>query len=146
MTQLEAMLLIHLVCTVYMTGLIWFVQIVHYPLMSMVGEAQYASFQRAHMRQTTWVVGPPMVLEACTAVALVVLLQNAFAMVGLTMLVAIWISTALWQVPRHQALLAQFDMKHHQRLVRSNWVRTAMWSARAVWVCAMWTSGEWFLF
>ena len=67
MFDLNVVLLTHLICTVWAD---WFVQVVHYPLMSMVGEANYQTFQRAHMRQTTW-VSPPMLLEALTAVVLV---------------------------------------------------------------------------
>ena len=142
MSEFEGLLLIHLLCTAYMTGLIWFVQLVHYPLMSLVGEANYSQFQRAHMRQTTWVVGPPMLLEAGTAVGLVLFQPDAFTIGGLTMLLAIWASTALWQVPRHQALLVRFDIQQHRRLVRSNWARTGLWTARAVWVSAMWVTME----
>lgn len=136
MFDLNGVLLTHLICTVYMTGLIWFVQVVHYPLMSMVGEANYQTFQRAHMRQTTWVVGPPMLLEALTAVVLVIQLQNSFAIVGLGLLVGIWLSTACLQVPQHQALLSCFDVAHHRKLVRSNWVRTVLWTIRTLWIGA----------
>ena len=50
-----------------MVGLIWFVQIVHYPLFSAVGERGYTAYQIQHMNLTGAVVGPPMVIEALTA-------------------------------------------------------------------------------
>lgn len=46
----------HWLSAVYMTGLIWFVQCVHYPLMSMASADHYQAFQRDHMVRTTWVM------------------------------------------------------------------------------------------
>ena len=36
------------------------------------------------------------------------------------------------QVPSHEKLLRAFDRAAHQFLVRSNWLRTLLWSARAL--------------
>ena len=63
---------IHAAATLYMTGLIWFVQVVHYPLMARVGGGGFAAYEAAHTNRTAWVVGPAMLAEAGTAVALVV--------------------------------------------------------------------------
>ena len=49
--------------TVFMVGLIWFVQIVHYPLYANVGREQFPEYEALHNRLTTWVVGPAMLLE-----------------------------------------------------------------------------------
>ena len=54
---IDICLTINLACTLYMVGLIWFVQVVHYPLMAKVGVQGYETYQQAHMRLTTWVVG-----------------------------------------------------------------------------------------
>ena len=60
--------------TLYMTGVIWFVQIVHYPLMARVGGAQFREYSRLHQLQTTWVVAPAMLAAAVAAVTGFVLL------------------------------------------------------------------------
>ena len=39
--------------TLFMTGLIWFVQIVHYPLMGMVPKSEFQKYALAHQRRTT---------------------------------------------------------------------------------------------
>jgi hypothetical protein len=54
-----------------MTGLIWFVQVVHYPLFARVGGDGYREYQIEHMRRTGWVVGPAMLAELGSGVALV---------------------------------------------------------------------------
>lgn len=127
---------LHLAGTWYMTGLIWFVQRVHYPLMNRVDPAAYAAFQSAHMLRTTHVVGPVMLLEAFTGAALLYVPYAPFpmswAIVNMGLLLAIWISTAALQVPCHHRLRNGLDHNAHKRLVRTNWLRTALWTVRAV--------------
>jgi hypothetical protein len=41
------------------------------------------------------------------------------------------------QAPRHVALRRGFDPSVHARLVATNWIRTAAWSARSVLALAM---------
>ena len=126
--------LAHAAATGCMTGLIWFVQVVHYPLLARVGAASFVEYEQAHMRRTTWVVTPFMVLEALTAIVLpfVILTQpgRALAWVGLALLAVVWMSTALLQVPCHRRLARGFDQGTLRRLVATNWIRTVCWSLR----------------
>ncbi len=64
-------LLAHLAATWYMTGLVWFVQLVHYPLFAGVGTQGWTAYAAAHTRRTRWVVGPPMLVEAAASLLLV---------------------------------------------------------------------------
>ena len=121
--------------TVFMVGLIWFVQIVHYPLYANVGREQFPEYEALHNRLTTWVVGPAMLLEMVSAVALLRYAPNgstSLAWPGLGLLIVIWISTATLSVPAHDALKAGFSAGTWQKLVSTNWIRTAAWSARGV--------------
>ena len=127
------LLLLHAASTLFMTGLIWFVQVVHYPLGAVVGADAFSAYQAAHMRRTGWVVGPPMLVEAACAAALVVSPATAgpTAWLGLGLLALVWGSTALLQVPNHNALLAGPDPARLRSLVTGNWVRTVGWTARS---------------
>jgi hypothetical protein len=133
-------LLAHLASTLFMTGLIWFVQVVHYPLFDSVG-AGFPDYEQRHTSLTTWVVGPPMLLEAATAGLLFWLRPPGVSTwqlwLGLALLAVVWLSTAFVQVPCHELLSKQFDPGVHQRLVHSNWVRTAAWSLRGLLVLWM---------
>ena len=62
---MELLLLAHAGTTLFMVGLVWFVQVVHYPLFGRVGEDEFVAYSRL----TGWVVGPPMLLEAATTTA-----------------------------------------------------------------------------
>ena len=52
------LLLIHLALTAAMTGLIWFVQIVHYPLYREVPEDAFAAYQQRHLRGAGPLIAP----------------------------------------------------------------------------------------
>ncbi|MDN5697286.1 MAG: hypothetical protein L0G70_04840 [Rubrobacter sp.] len=134
-------LLANAAATLFMVGLIWFVQIVHYPLMSRVGSELFPLYSEAHSRLTSLVVGPPMLIEATTSALLLFLRPHPVPLwsvaLGAGLLAAIWLSTALLQIPRHTALGSGFDLREHRALVKSNWLRTAAWSARGVLVVWM---------
>jgi hypothetical protein len=130
--MIETLLLIHAASTLCMTGLIWFVQVVHYPLFLMVGRQTFSSYAAQHVRRTAWVVAPLMLVEAGTAVALAWLLATLLSSVGLLLLMLTWASTALLQVPCHRRLVLGFDRPTAERLVRTNWLRTIAWSGRGL--------------
>ena len=121
----------HAAAALFMTGVIWFVQIVHYPLFGRVGAANFRAYEREHARRTGWVVGPAMVVELLLALALAAR-GGLLAWAGLALLAVIWTSTALVQVPLHRRLERGADVAAQRRLVRTNWIRTAAWTARAV--------------
>lgn len=136
----QLVLLLHAGATLAMFGLIWFVQIVHYPLMCGVGAEGYTRYQHTHMSRTTWVVAPLMLIELATGVLLIPLLGPSFyayTAPGLAMIILLWVSTAALQVPTHKVLTSGFAPDAHRRLVATNWVRTVLWSARSVLACVL---------
>lgn len=137
MNTAEAILLTsHLFATAGMVGLIWFVQLVHYPLFESVGAEGFAEYERLHQRQTSFVVGPLMAVEGATAVWLVLAPPNQMSrllpLLGLGVLGVVHASTVLLQVPQHTALVNGYDAARVRRLVRTNWVRTVGWSVRGI--------------
>jgi len=138
-------LLIHLASSFYMVGLIWFVQVVHYPLFANVVSPDFPGYEQRHTTLTTWVVAPPMLIEGATALMLFWFRPAGVApwalWTGLALLGVIWLSTAVIQVPCHEVLSKGFDPVVHQRLVSSNWLRTVAWSLRGLLVLWMvWAS------
>ncbi len=51
-------LLLHALATWTLVGLIWFVQMVHYPLFSLVTGETSPRYAAEHQRRTSWVVVP----------------------------------------------------------------------------------------
>lgn len=129
-------LVVNLITAVFMTGVIWVIQIVHYPLMNMADQDQYERFQKQHMFRISFVVIPPMIIEALTAILLVIYVpvQTTPQMMWTCaiLLVIIWISTFTLQAPQHEKLAQRFDPTVHQFLVNTNWIRTFAWTLRSV--------------
>jgi hypothetical protein len=123
--------------TLFNTGLIWIVQVVHYPSFLRIGKEMYQTFQNFHMRANTYIVGPSMLAKLAFS-GLIIFglhqLQNykLLYIISLFLLAGIWIHTALWAVPLHNKLLGGFNEEAIQNLVNANWWRTIFWTARAV--------------
>ena len=129
-------ILAHVAVTFVMVGIIWFVQIVHYPLFSQVQASTFQLYEHHHARLTTYVVAPAMLAELATGAWL--LWQRPAALLpvqvwlGVGLLAVIWLSTFFVQVPYHSQLEQGFDPAIHHKLVTSNWLRTLAWSARGL--------------
>jgi hypothetical protein len=131
----EGIALVHLAMTAAMGGLIWFVQIVHYPLFASVGDDSFQGWHARHTARTSLVVGPLMLGELLCALWLAVRPPYAgpLAWIGLALLAIIWASTGLVQVPLHGRLAEPRDRAADQkRLVATNWIRTIAWTLRVV--------------
>lgn len=131
-----SLLLANLAATGMLIGLIWTIQLVHYPLFAAVGREAWPAYAAAHGRRVTVIVLPWMVLELVTTVALLrwrpVLLSAPEAWLSAALVALLWLSTALVQGPTFTRLSAGWDPALHRRLVRTNWVRTAAWTLRGV--------------
>ena len=124
---------IHEAATWALTGLIWTVQLVHYPLFSQVGRENFPAYHQRHTRQITWVVAPLMLAEVFTAGWLILDgCRDRWFLASLAPLGFNWLSTLLVQIPLHGKLAAGFDAQVHHRLVSTNWWRTAAWSLRGL--------------
>lgn len=147
----QLLLVVHLGVTWFMTGVIWIVQVVHYPLFGRVGAAGYEVYQADHVRLISYVVLPAMLVELATACVLAWqsptlcspshVSARTLWVANLVLLAVIWSSTFLVQVPAHEQLAGGFDADAHRRLVSSNWIRTVAWSLRAFGLAALLYAG-----
>ncbi len=132
---LHLLLLLNLALAAYLTGLIWTVQVVHYPGLALLGKADFPRYHAAHTRRMGYVAGPPMVLELALTVWLAVAGRGALphgtgwwslGLVGLA-----WAVTFFISVPFHSRLSASgYDYIALDGLARTNWLRTLAWTAR----------------
>ncbi|MBL8795371.1 MAG: hypothetical protein JNM56_15815 [Planctomycetia bacterium] len=138
---MKLLLLAQAAATLFMVGLIWMVQVVHYPLFDRVERNDFARFEADHQRLTTWVVAPPMLVELLTAVWLLGQRPHEVpawsAWLGVVLVAVIWLSTIFAQVPQHNVLAHGFDEAAYRILVGTNWLRTVAWSVRGVLVLGM---------
>lgn len=128
-------LLIQVATTWAMTGIIWFVQLVQYPSFARVPAASFPEFHAHHSSSISIIVAPLMIAEAISSAAFLwapLRVQTpAQIWLGIGLVAFIWASTFLLQVPAHSQLGSGFNEGTWHMLVRSNWLRTIAWSARA---------------
>lgn len=126
-----------------MTGLIWFVQIVHYPLMADVAKETFSAYEIRHRKLTTYVVALPMLLELFSSFGLLFYTPHVIyiweAWLGAILTSFIWLSTLTLQLPLHTKLAQGFDAKRHSQLLKTNWLRSILWSIRSV-LALVWLS------
>ena len=122
---------IHTFASGIMTGLVWFVQINHYPLFLRIGSQDFPEYEREHVRRTGWIVAPTMLLELTSCVTLAYLHPSVWiTYFSPALIVGIWLSTFLVQMPLHGKLQKKGKLNDSiQLLIYSNWLRTLSWTA-----------------
>ena len=134
---IHSFLVTHLVATLLMVGIIWMVQVVHYPLMAFTGPDHAPMYQQLHVRRMAWLVTPIMIVEAISAVWLFLNMEGWLFAIGMLLLGAIWAVTLMVSVPSHSVLVERFDLATHQKLLSSNGLRAALWTSRGVLALSM---------
>jgi hypothetical protein len=123
---------VHFATTAFMTGIIWFVQLIHYPWFHDVPADRFVAYHQKYTRVMGGLVGPVMLAELASGLLLLALMPEArlVLVVSLILLAIIWLSTFTLQVPTHHRLSQGYEISLHQKLVRTNWIRTVAWTAR----------------
>ena len=128
--------LANLLSTIFMCGLIWMVQVVHYPLFAKVGDALFREYHADHNYLITLIVLPAMFIELGTAAYFVidrpVNVSAPEVWIGLGLVIIAWAATFFLSVPAHNQLASGFKLDAYNALVQTNWVRTIAWSIRSV--------------
>jgi uncharacterized membrane protein len=141
--MIDAVLIANLVASCVMTGVIWFVQHVHYPLLAQVEIGQAVAVAEEHQRRTGHVVALPMAVEGLTTLAL--LAQQPVGVtwylpwIGAILLAIALGCTVFLSVPLHAKMATNPDPQVGAKLVATNWPRTIAWSLRAA-VCVVMVS------
>ena len=127
--------------SVGMFGVIWMVQVVHYPLMRFVSGEQFARFETAHRVRISRVVGPLMLIEGVCVLAFLFAPPASLAWwlpwVGAGVETVAIGTTAFVSASLHERLNAHFNQATLDRLIETNWIRTIAWTARAALAIAM---------
>ena len=132
-------LLVALGSTWAMTGLIWVIQLVHYPIFDSIEQGDdhsgWVQFTKRHTTTISFVVGPLMLAEGITGIWLVTSppadTSRLLPLIALGLMGVAYGVTAFVSAPLHGQMSERFDARLHARLLSTNWIRTAAWSARA---------------
>ena len=126
------MLIIHLIATSVMVGVIWVIQLVHYPSFHFIELKQYTTFQRFHMSRISYVVIPAMLTELFTLILIVISMDqiDTLVLASAILLMFIWLMTAVFFSGVHQKLTLGYEQTVVDKLVKLNWGRTLLWTLR----------------
>ena len=126
------MLIIHLIATSVMVGVIWIIQLVHYPSFHFIELKQYTTFQRFHMSRISYMVIPAMLTELFTLILIVISMDqiDTLVLASAILLIFIWLMTAVFFSGVHQKLTLGYDQTVVDKLVKLNWGRTLLWTLR----------------
>ncbi|MEL6143333.1 MAG: hypothetical protein AAFU67_17150 [Bacteroidota bacterium] len=124
---------LNLAVTCALFGLIWTIQLVHYPSFRYVTD--FSTFHPHHTASITLVVGPLMLAEI--ALAAIAVVQSSFNwqwLVLLGIVLVIWGLTFFWAVPLHEKLAVERTEKDIEALIMANWPRTILWTIKTIWL------------
>jgi hypothetical protein len=128
---MDLLFFLNVISAFLLTGVIWTIQIVHYPSFHYIDKLSFTNFHHFHERRISIIVMPLMLIELTTSTALYInnMSSIVFAL-NLLIVVLIWCSTFFVQVPIHSILSHKKDKKLIEKLVNTNWIRTFLWSMR----------------
>lgn len=125
------LLIINLSVTAALFGLIWVVQLVHYPGFAFIDARDFHAFHSLHTRNISFFVAPLMIAELILAMALVIIFSfGSLFWLHLILTLALWGSTFFIQVPIHARLASGKDKNIIRRLTITNWIRTLLWTLK----------------
>ena len=130
--EFELLLKVNLLSTSVMVGVIWVIQLLHYPSFHFINEKKYIEFQHFHMQRISFIVIPVMLIELASALLLSYFFRSSLTIILLALLLGIWGITFIFFTNMHQKLTNGFDPSIVDKLVKINWSRTALWSSRLI--------------
>jgi hypothetical protein len=128
---MDFLFFLNVISAFLLTGVIWTIQIVHYPSFHYIDKLSFTNFHNFHERRISIIVMPLMLIELITSIALYI--HNMWSIIfALNLLIVglIWCSTFFVQVPIHSILSKKKDKNLIEKLVNTNWIRTFLWSTR----------------
>ena len=123
---------VHFLSTSIMVGIIWVIQLLHYPTFHFIRESDYEEFQHFHMQRISFIVVPVMIIELLSGFMLVYYFRSNLLIFCLIILLVIWLITFVFFTKLHQSLLGGYNKIFVDKLVQINWSRTILWSLRLI--------------
>lgn len=138
--QSDIVFLINLASGLMMTGIIWMVQVVQYPLFLKLTPQELFNYHTVYTKRITYVVLPLMFAELISSGLSAIYSFKFLPLMIFGFVLATWLSTFILSVPLHQKLSNNnfndfseekiHDLCH--KLIATNWPRTVLWSLKSL--------------
>ncbi len=138
-------LLICLFFTLYNTGVIWVLQLNHYPLYAKVGQREFRDYMASHNGRILFPIVMPGIVAFISSLLLLwqrpVEIPSWSVWLVIALNAATLLSTVFVQGPAHNALARDgYSETLIRRVITTNWLRTAAWTINGLlllWMTAM---------
>lgn len=133
---IASILFFHFFLTFFMTGVIWLIQLIHYPSFSFIDKNKYSKFQTFHMNKITPIVGPIIILEVSTGFYLLYFFnsESIFFLINFLINILILMMTIIVFGTIHKKLIDGFKTSLFKKLISLNWIRTFLWSLKSIFI------------
>jgi hypothetical protein len=112
-------------------GIIWVIQILQYPGFLDLNRDTFKLSMKHHQDRISFVVIPLMLSELFITGWLIFTDYSTTHLLVFLIVLGIWGSTFTLQVPLHEKLLKEvFHEERIKKLVKTNWIRTFLWTAK----------------
>ena len=130
--EFEFLLKVNFISTSLMVGVIWVIQLLHYPSFHFINDKKYIEFQHFHMQRISFIVIPAMLIELASAILLAYFFRSSLTIILFALLLGVWAVTFIFFTNMHQKLTNGYNQSIVDRLVKINWSRTTLWSLRLI--------------
>ncbi len=129
----EVALGLQLISSLIMVGLIWVIQLVHYPSFHFISEGKFSEFENFHAKRISLIVVPVMIIEFISAFLLLINSTQALNLVlyiNMGIILCLWLYTFFVSARIHNNLYDGYKKDQVTLLVKSNWLRTILWTLK----------------
>jgi len=123
---------LHFACTWLLVGLIWTIQVVHYPQFLEISAENFKASHALHTTRISWLVLPCMIFELVSGLYLLGKNPDLWLVLGMVCLAGVWAVTFFLSVPLHNQLQSGYDTAVIRSLILTNWWRTVFWSLKGL--------------
>jgi hypothetical protein len=127
----EILFLIQIFSCFSLFGLIWTIQLVHYPSFLKIDKLEFKDFSNLHSKKISLIVVPIMLLELVSGSMLLILFPSIVTGSNFLGIIIIWTSTLFLSMPLHRKLASGKDEALIEKLIKTNWPRTIIWTLRS---------------
>lgn len=124
--------IINLFISSFMFGLITVTQFVSYPLFSKVKLSNFTFYHYHYTNYISFIAAPAMITELAIAIIIFLNIQTLLSTLNLLIIVTLFITTFLIQIPIHNKLKSKGNIILFKKLVLSNTIRTILWLAKCI--------------
>lgn len=126
------MFIFEIIINSILVGIILSTQFVSYPLFLTVDQNQFKIYHDFYTKSVSYIVVPFMLLEIFTNAFNLYNINDIYPLyfVSTFLLLFVWLSTILIQVPLHNSINLDYDALQIKQLINSNWIRTILWISK----------------